>query len=95
MDTPERDILWMVKSGEGPWLSVTKEQWVRIERQAGFYNTMGKPDEPGTASFNGNGHHGTQVSVEHFSDDTYIHDPELHDAIVEALKARILDPSNA
>ncbi len=34
---------------------VTKKEWVRAERAAGFHNTMGKPDEPGTGGFsNGN-----------------------------------------
>jgi hypothetical protein len=30
---------------------VTKEQFVRAERAAGFRNTMGRPDEPATGSF--------------------------------------------
>lgn len=33
------------------WIEVTKEEYVRVERQAGFRNTMGQPDEPATAAF--------------------------------------------
>lgn len=36
------------------WEPVTKDEYVRVERQAGFHNTMGQPNEPGTAAF-GNG----------------------------------------
>lgn len=32
---------------------VTKSTFVAFERANGFHNTMGKPDEPGTASFHG------------------------------------------
>ncbi len=32
---------------------VTKEEYVAAERRAGFYNTMGQPEEPATASFSG------------------------------------------
>jgi hypothetical protein len=34
---------------------VTKAEWVAAERAAGFINTMGRPDEPGTGGF-GNGY---------------------------------------
>lgn len=30
---------------------VTKAEFVRAERKAGFRNTMGQPNEPATASF--------------------------------------------
>jgi len=30
---------------------VTKAEFVAAERRSGFYNTMGQPDEPATASF--------------------------------------------
>lgn len=33
------------------WIEVTKEEYVRAERAAGFRNTMGRPDEPATAGF--------------------------------------------
>ena len=33
------------------WREVTKEEYVRAERQAGFHNSMGYPDEPATAAF--------------------------------------------
>lgn len=33
------------------WEAVTKEEYVRHERAAGFHNTMGQPDEPATGAF--------------------------------------------
>jgi len=35
------------------WMEVPKEEYVRIERNAGFHNTMDRPDEPATAAFRG------------------------------------------
>lgn len=34
---------------------VSKEEWVKAERRAGFNNTMGHPEEPGTGGFSGGG----------------------------------------
>ena len=39
--------------GDAPEREVTKAEYVRAERRAGFYNTLGQPDEPATASFSG------------------------------------------
>jgi hypothetical protein len=36
------------------WVKVTKATYVAAERAAGFYNTLGQPDEPATAAFIGN-----------------------------------------
>jgi hypothetical protein len=33
------------------WVEVSKEEFVRHERSAGFVNTMGEPDEPATGGF--------------------------------------------
>lgn len=38
-------------AGDTLWTLVTKEEYVRHERAAGFHNTMGQPDEPATSSF--------------------------------------------
>ncbi len=35
---------------------VNKEEWVRVERAAGFVNTLGQPEEPGTGGFGGTAH---------------------------------------
>lgn len=37
------------------WVEVTKAEFVRAERDAGFRNTMGEPDEPATGGFHGHG----------------------------------------
>lgn len=43
---------------------VTKEEWVSAERQAGFYNTMGHPEEPGTGGFSTTQHGGLKGRIE-------------------------------
>lgn len=45
---------------------VTKPEWVAAERAAGFHNTMGRPDEPGTGGFS-DGH--IRGSLEYVPDD--------------------------
>lgn len=42
---------YFLTRGDQPEVEVTKEQFVSAERQAGFYNTMGRPDEPATGGF--------------------------------------------
>jgi hypothetical protein len=37
--------------GASAWESVTKEEYVRHERSAGFHNTLGQPFEPATSLF--------------------------------------------
>lgn len=34
-----------------PEVEVTKAEYVRAERAAGFHNTLGQPEEPATAAF--------------------------------------------
>lgn len=36
------------------WTEVSKEEFVKAERAAGFRNTMGRPGEPATGGFSGN-----------------------------------------
>jgi hypothetical protein len=50
----EQDRYFVQYSGNDPWQEVTKDGYVDAERGAGFYNTLGRPDQPATASF-GNG----------------------------------------
>lgn len=38
---------------KGEYKEVTKEEYVIAEREAGFYNTLGMPDEPATSAFVG------------------------------------------
>jgi hypothetical protein len=45
--------------GRFPWGEVSKAEWVHAERAAGFHNTMGRPEEPATGGFSGNGMRGT------------------------------------
>jgi hypothetical protein len=40
------------------WTEVTKEEFVKAERAAGFRNTMGEPNEPATSGFSGHGMNG-------------------------------------
>jgi hypothetical protein len=41
---------FLAREGE-PEREVTKQEWVRAERAAGFTNTRGQPCEPATASW--------------------------------------------
>lgn len=36
-------------------IEVSKEEWVKAERAAGFRNTMGHPEEPGTGGWSAGG----------------------------------------
>lgn len=44
---------YYLTEGDSPEREVTKAQFVSAERRAGFYNTMGQPDEPATGGFGG------------------------------------------
>ncbi len=48
---------FLIEDG-GAEREVTKAQFVRAERQAGFRNTMGQPLEPATNGFGGKGING-------------------------------------
>lgn len=41
---------FLTREGQ-PEVEVTKEVFVRAERNAGLYNTMGQPSEPATSGF--------------------------------------------
>lgn len=45
---------WLTDGSE-PEREVTMAEWVAAEREAGFHNTMGRPEEPATWSW-GAGH---------------------------------------
>lgn len=44
---------WLKLPGQTHWREVDKSEYVVVERASGFHNTMGRPDEPATASFSG------------------------------------------
>lgn len=48
---------YLADSYEDEWVEVTKEEYVMAERAAGFFNTMGRPDEPATAGFSSSNYH--------------------------------------
>lgn len=46
------DDRYFIRTGDStPWREVDKEDYVNAERMAGFYNTLGQPEEPATAGF--------------------------------------------
>lgn len=49
--THKEKYRYFVTTDERGEREVTKEEYVRVERNAGFWNTLGRPDEPGTSSF--------------------------------------------
>ena len=67
---------YFLKTDWTNWKEVTKEQWVRAERSAGFHNTMGQPDEPGTGGFSAYGVCG-KLLYEYATPESYKWDPEL------------------
>lgn len=56
------DLYFLRYNGEEEH-EVTKEEFVRAERAAGFHNTLGQPDEPATAGFGSGGVHGHVLYV--------------------------------
>lgn len=46
-------MLYCLSKCDGPKQYVTKEEFVKAERMAGFNNTMGQPTEPATQGFFG------------------------------------------
>jgi hypothetical protein len=63
------------------WKNVTKEQFVSAERAAGFHNTMGQPDEPGTGGFSGHGTTGRIVDTKYAKPSQYDHDPAFRKVV--------------
>ncbi len=63
---------WWLEGSETPPEQVTKSKWVSAERAAGFRNTMGKPDEPATGSFSGEGIRGFTRSSPLVHDTAYL-----------------------
>ena len=51
-DMEERDATYWLSSDNGEtWREVDRASWVHAERAAGFVNTMGHPELPGTGGF--------------------------------------------
>lgn len=44
---------YFIRAGDGPEREVDESEFVDTERQAGFYNTLGRPEKPATAGFSG------------------------------------------
>lgn len=53
---------WFIEEN-GVEREVSKEEWVEMERQAGFHNKMGHPEEPATAGFYGNNIKGRKEQI--------------------------------
>ena len=63
------------------WREVTKVQWVSAERNAGFHNTMGQPNEPGTGGFSGRGTSGRIIDSSFDTPERYDFDSEFRQAV--------------
>lgn len=72
----ERDR-YFVKVGEGPWRECDMAEFVRQERRAGFHNTMGRDDLPGTGGFGNGAIDGRVISTEYATPEQYAWDPEF------------------
>lgn len=60
---------YWIRIDYGPWREVDKAGFVALERRAGFHNTMGQPNEPGTGGFFATHYPGTPFE-EHFEGTT-------------------------
>lgn len=59
---------YWVRYGDLNWVEVDEAEYVRVERAAGFHNTLGQPDKPGTAAFSNGVLEGTTIrprEIEH------------------------------
>lgn len=65
----------------GTWHEVDMAEWVRAERAAGFHNTMGRDDLPGTGGFGDGLVTGRTVSTEHSTPEQYDWDAEFRDFV--------------
>lgn len=81
------DHIYFVRRDQGEWNHVSKEEWVRAERAAGFVNTMGHPNEPGTHSFSNGLIEGRIVDIHYFKPDDYDWDPKYRDAVAPVVEA--------
>lgn len=53
--------VYFVRIDGGKWQEVSKQEFVRNERMAGFRNTMGERDEPATNSFSSSPRRGHSI----------------------------------
>ncbi len=79
------ELYFLQLSPDSEWSVSTKREWVRAERRAGFVNTMGQPDEPGTEGFSGNGIHGIIINPANIHASSYADQPGLLAVITAAL----------
>ena len=54
------ETYWLKTGHDAPWRQVSKREFVAAERRAGFYNTLGQPNEPATSAFSNAGIQGRQ-----------------------------------
>lgn len=74
------DDRYFVKVGEGSWRECAKKEFVHLERQAGFHNTLGQPNEPATGGFSGSNIQGRPISP-NATRDQYAWDDEFAEAV--------------
>lgn len=53
---------WLRADHQTRWDEVSKADYVAAERNAGFHNTLGQPEEPATSAFSGKGMNGRTFS---------------------------------
>jgi hypothetical protein len=72
--------------GTREWSQVTKEQFVRAERRAGFHPKHGMSNsEPCTASFSSGSYNGRSVYLDYLSPGSYSWDPQFQEALDRAV----------
>lgn len=85
--TSEMFLLRCVKTGDGPWVEVTREEWMRLERQHGLdgNGAWAFSDDSGGEQFRGQ-----TIDLRHFNPNHYSGEPGLCDLAERTRRSRRL-----
>ena len=73
--------LFYLKTESAGWEKVTQGEFVKAERAAGLYNTMGRPNEPATRGFSGVGVRGRTIDMRYARREQFDWDIEFRNAV--------------
>jgi hypothetical protein len=72
---------WFLKGIVGTWIEVSKEEWIRAERSAGFRPKGEDRGQPATGGFGSNAINGRRINDESQRPEQYNWDPEFRDIV--------------
>ena len=73
--------LFYLKTEPAGWKKISKEEFVRAERAAGLFNTMGRPNEPATRGFSGRGVRGRTIDARYAKREQFDWDQEFRQVV--------------